>query len=352
MKNLSVVLTILFLSTNCFGQQHSFFTFNTSRFARTIGLGNAFTGLADDIEAVYYNSAGLANFDYYGAVYSKGQGFAFIIEDYTSDDFALILPIAKEIGIFAFSIDRFLLLEGEYKEHIYRLHFARQLFENFSLGTSINHYRHSMESLSVGSEERDNSAGVFDISLSALFKLPITVNPSIDNETRFGFQFQNLIDSDVRINDNTDSKHQTLRVGLSTAIIPKFQKQLSLMPLKFIIVADAVFYGGNYKFDVFQPNFGLELALFEILKLRYGRENEIDINNSSNNSPQHPAKRYGIGLSIPLHKFIPNIEMAEVSFDYGYSDWDKIDESKPMVPSHFSDLTIRESFTIKVYFKY
>ena len=165
MKNLIVVLTILFLVTICFGQQASFFTFNTSRFARVIGLGNAFTGLADDIETVYYNSAGLANLDYYAAIYSKGQGFAFIIDDYTSDDFALIFPIAKKIGIFALSVDRFLLLEGEYKEHIYRFHFARHLFQNFSVGTSINYYRLSTESRYVGTEERDNPAGVFDMSL-------------------------------------------------------------------------------------------------------------------------------------------------------------------------------------------
>jgi hypothetical protein len=352
MKNLSVVIILIFLATICFGQQHSFYIFNTSRFARTIGLGNAFTGLADDIETVYYNSSGLANLDYYAAVYSKGQGSALIINDYTSDDFALILPVAKKIGIFAFSIDRFSLLEGEYKELLYRLHFARHIFENFSLGTSINYYRLSTESPSVGTEERDDSAGVFDISFSALYKLPITVIPSIDNETRFGFQLQNLVDSDVSVNDNKDSKHQSLRVGFSIAIIPKFEKPLSLIPLKFIIVADVVFYGSGYKFDVFQPNFGLELVLFEILHLRYGRENELDINSSYDYSPQHPVKRYGMGLTIPLHKFINDFEMLEFAFDYSYSDWDKIDESNPMWSPISRDLPIRDSFSIKLYFQY
>ncbi len=357
MKQIMVILAILGFLTSCFGQQDQFFEFKTSRFARVVGLGNAFTGLADDIESVYYNSAGLANLDYYAAAYSKGQGFAFIIDDYVADDFAVVLPVFKKLGIFALSLNRFSLLDYTFKENIYQLHFARQLFENFSIGASINYYHIYFESLFNVFQETvsdEISGNAFDMSLSALYLVPITSIPGIINETRFGLQMQNLFDSDVRYTEDMDpnSKYQTLRVGLSTAVIPKIQKQFNLIPLKLIIVGDAVFYGSGYKFGAFQPNFGLELALFEILKFRYGRENEIDINASYDYSPQHPVKRYGIGLSLPLHKFISKFKKVEVSIDYSYSDWDKIDESKPIFPYVSKDLPIRDSITLKIYFQY
>ena len=342
---------MLCILTNGYGQMEQFNEFRTSRFARVIGLGNAFTGLADDIESVYYNSSGLANIDYYAFSYSKGQGFAFTIDDYISDDFAVVLPLFKKLGIFALSFNRLSLPDFNYKEYIYQLHFARQLFEYFSIGSSINYYH-------IYSEDRirsDISGNAFDMSFSALYIIPITSIPSIMNETRFGLQIQNLFDSDVHYAGDMDSdpKHQTLRVGLSTAVIPTFKKQFDLNPLKLIIIADAVFYGKSYKVEVLQPNFGLELALFEILKLRYGRENEIDINAPYENSPQHPVKRYGVGLALPFHKVLSNFEMAEVSIDYSYSNWDKLDETKPIWPLFLSgDLPIRDSFSIKMYFQF
>jgi hypothetical protein len=350
MKQIVVILAILGFLSSSYGQESQFFEFNTSRFARVIGLGNAFTGLADDIESVYYNSSGLANLDYYAVAYSKGQGFTFIIDDYIAEDFAVVLPVFKKLGIFALSLNRLSLLDFDFKENIFQLHFARMLVENLSIGASINYYHMEFDSKSID----ETSGNAFDMSVSALYIIPITSIPGIINETRFGLQMQNLLDSDVHYTVGIDPnpKHQTLRVGLSTAIIPKIQKQLYLIPLKLIIVADAVFYGSSYKFDVFQPNFGLELALFEILKFRYGRENEIDINSSYDYSPQHPVKRYGVGLTLPLHKLITNFEMVEISFDYSYSDWDNIDESNPIASFFSVDLPIRDSFSLKIYFQY
>ena len=130
MKPIIIILIVFGIQMNCFGQQDQFFEFNTARFSRIIGLGNAFTGLADDIESVYYNSAGIANLDYYAAIYSKGHGFALIIDDYKADDLAIILPVLKKLGIFALSVHRFSMLDNTHSENIYRLHFARFLFTN------------------------------------------------------------------------------------------------------------------------------------------------------------------------------------------------------------------------------
>ena len=54
MRSLIFLFILFGFESICSGQQ-AFGELNTSRYAREIGLGNAFTGLADDIQAVYYN---------------------------------------------------------------------------------------------------------------------------------------------------------------------------------------------------------------------------------------------------------------------------------------------------------
>jgi hypothetical protein len=350
------------LLSDTFAQFSQFEEFNTARFSRVIGMGNAFTGLADDIETVYFNPAGLAGLDYYAAIYSMGHGFAVITNDYTADDLAVIIPAFNKLGIFALSVDRFKLTpdavpESTYRECLYRLHFSRFLFTNFSVGTSLNFYcfynYNSSPKIMDESTSNEISGNAFDLSISALYILPAISFPGFVNETRFGFQMQNIIDSDMHYSENleSNSKHQTLRAGLSTGFVPNIQKQFNLIPIKFIIAADGVFYGSAYKFSLFQPNFGIELVLFEILKGRYGRENELVIGDAYEYSPQHPVKRYGLGITIPLHKFIKGFEKLELSVDYSYSDWDQIDESKSFFPYFYNDLPVRDSFSIKLSFQ-
>ncbi len=352
MKYLKTTLIQFSILAFCYGQSSAFFEFNTSRYARVVSLGNAFTGLADDIETVYYNSAGMANLDYYSVAYTRGQGFAFITNDYVADNIAVLIPVFDRIGKIALSLDRLDYEFDDYSESLFRLHYAKKIFKNLSIGTSINFYHLSADSYTEvsdpGSNDRQFTGNAFDISVSALYSMPVRFIPGIYNESRIGFQMQNLFDTEIHYSNElpSESKYQTFRAGISTIMIPKFPKINSLNPLKVIIVADAVFYGSNYNFDVWQPNYGIEIKIFEILNLRYGRENEEEIKNYYDYSPQHPVSRYGFGVEFPIHKFISEYERLMLSFDYSYSDWDKLDESKPFGISN--DLPNRESYSIKL----
>jgi len=338
--------------------QSAFWEFNTSRYARVVSLGNAFTGLADDIESVYYNSAGLANLDDYKIAYSKGNGYAFVINNYTADSYAVLVPTFDELGKFALSVDRLNFEDMDSGYSLYRLHFARNILNNLSVGASINYYHLYADSYSTvefpGGNDEELSANSFDMSLSALYSLPTTSFWGISNETRFGFQIQNIFSTKMKYSGEFDSypKHQTLRLGVSTSIIPELKNIANLIPLKLIVVADAVFYGSEYEFNVWQPNFGIELNILEILSFRFGRENEKVIKDAYDYSPQHPVKRYGIGLRLPLHKLISDYNKVELSLDYSYSDWDKLDETKPMMSFISNDSPIRESFSLKFAFQY
>ena len=350
MKYVEVMVIFFSILKFCFGQGSSFDEFNTSRYTRVIGLGNAFTGLADDIETVYYNSAGLANLDYYSISYSNGQGTTLIIDDYLADNFAILIPTFEKVGKFALSVDRLNYESFSFKRSLYRLHYAKNILNKLSIGTSVNYYHLSVNSyVGVGQElgsDGQFTGNAFDVSISALYSIPIISIPGRNNELRIGLQMQNLFDTKIDYSNelNSDPKHQTFRTGISTIVTPNFSTIFSLIPLKIIVVADAVFYGTKYDFVLWQPNFGIEICLFEIINLRYGRENEEEIKNYYEYSPQHPVKRYGLGFEFPIHRLISSYERLLFSLDYSYSDWDKIDESKPF---GFSKKPIRESYSIK-----
>lgn len=357
MKILITVLFILNLSIVSLGQ-HAFGELNTSRYARAVSLGNAFTGLADGIETVYYNSAGIANLNFYALSYSNGNGFAFLTNDYIADDFAILIPKFSEIGKFALSVDRLSLNDNNFGYNLYRLHYARNIVDNLSVGASINFYYFFADSYSsvtnpIGIEE-DFSGSSIDMSFSSLFILPNKKIYGSLSETRFGMQLQNLFSNNMSYSNDMDSdtKHQVIRLGISNSIIPIIKKIANLTPLKFIIAADAVFYGSEYMFNLFQPNYGIELTVFDILSLRYGRENENKIGDAYNYSPQHPVKRYGIGLTLPLHKIFKRPKLLEILFDYSYSNWDKIDETKPIYGFISKDILIRESFSLTINYLY
>ncbi len=350
-----LIILLFAFSTICSSQNGAYSDFNTSRYTRVISLGNAFTGLADDIETVYYNSAGLAFLNYYGAIYSKGQGFFFIIDEYRAENFAILIPTFN-IGKFAVSGDR--LSAYDISQNLLRLHFATNFSNHFAIGTSVNYY-YSRSKRNEPISQSETFAQAVDISLSLLFiKSEVNISGS-SNEARLGIQLQNVFDTDIQHEDyllsnfrvNPFLKHQSLRTGISFIINPQIQPILNLNPAKVKIVFDLVFYGKNYKSNLLQTNFGIELTILEFVNIRYGRENEKELNNIYSYSPQHPAKRFGIGLKLPIHELLDRKDIIELSFDYGFSDWDKIDETKRFKVEDFVfDKPVKDSFSIKIAF--
>lgn len=62
MFNLSIIFALLL--NNCVG-------------ARPLGMGGAFIGLANDVNAVYWNPAGLAQINKYQMTYTYGEHFGY-----------------------------------------------------------------------------------------------------------------------------------------------------------------------------------------------------------------------------------------------------------------------------------
>jgi hypothetical protein len=303
--------------------------FHTSRFARPIGLGHAYTGIAEGVEATYYNSAGLAFMEGWGIAYSYGNGSQFLIP-VTPYDLAICTPDIGGIGHLAFSA-HYLIIEtdGYLRYVLYRLHNSHRLGDMFSIGGSLNLYQLSYE---PGDGRADQNEQAIDLNLSGLYRLQGIFLSEKQDMLKVGIQLTNLfatelpdINSRILLGDIKHPLPQSLSMGISYTWQPNWTAVNGLRALallaSFDLVYDNILENETYKADRRLANIGIELRLLEILALRYGRENEDPLSDIKYTTPQYPVSRFGLGLNLPLHKFFEMNKKLVVLVDYAQGDW-------------------------------
>jgi hypothetical protein len=346
MKKHFIIIFILI----CFNLSYPQFDFfyQTSHFGRPIGMGNTYIGIAEGIETTFYNSAGLPYIDYYGFAFSHGTGTQIDI-DPTPFAMALVIPHFKNIGSFAFSFHHLNFWDNIYL--MYRLHYGCFITDNLSLGTSVNGYYQKVNVFSLEEGETTKSSHTFDLSVSALYSKTNLILSDNRDVLRIGFQFNNIFASEVkRLIDITNTVSgseliQSFGIGLSYKYIFGFEKIYDLTPLSLLIGSDFIFDNSlnhrEYKFDRLNPNFGLELVLLEILFLRFGRENDVNLSDVEYTTPQYPVSRFGFGINLPMQRILKNKKEVFILFDYSYSKWLHEDEFPIMENKQKSSYTIQ-----------
>lgn len=335
MRKYFVLFALLFcVPLNDIFSQSFYEILGTSHYSRAIRLGNSYAGIAEGTEAIYYNVAGLAKLNGYSALYSSGQGFAFIIDDARLNDFALAFQLPENIGTAALSLQAFTSpsFTDEFGMYIYSLSFAKKLFSQLSAGISINYYYETLLASSPTNPSADEkfTASAFDLNLGLLYELPNEIKLSDSDEFNVGLQIKNLLNSELQFEDFNEGNNlfQEIRLGLGYLFNPNLENINGLNPLTIQLSTDAVFKGTDYDFTEWQPNFGIELTAFEIVQLSFGRENENQIKKTYDYSFQHPVNRYGVGLNIPVEKIIELPYKCHMNINYCISDWQKIDEDE------------------------
>ena len=322
---------ILFLTANL--AQSSFSSIlGTSHFARTIRLGNAYTGVAEGTEALFYNVAGIADSKAYGVLFSKGQGYGIFVEDVKAYDYAIVAPLPDNWGNIGLSINTlaFQFYDGNFKDNIYSLGYAKNIIDDLSIGLTANYYYFNSSSTNISAEEPYSVSGTaFDINLGILYELPELLKITDKDKFKIGFQIKNLLNSKTDYNNSFDDEplYQNLRLGTSYKFSPNMDNIYGLHPLKLLLTFDVVFFGSDYDFRIWQPNYGIELTIFELLEVSFGRESEKKIKEVDYQSPQHPVNRYGFGLNIPLDYLLELSYKVNLKIDYCISDWQQIDEN-------------------------
>ncbi len=249
---------------------------------RALGMGEAYTTLAEDISGVYWNPAGIAefntmqafvnHFDYIGDLYYDFGAFAIPIENLGT--FAVFVGRLGMPDIERTTID-YPNGTGEKvsaSSVVIGLSYARALTDRFSIGGNVKLINESIWHSSA-------SAVAFDIGvLYRTFFKNIRIGMSISN---FGSQMKMegrdmLVQHDISDtfegnNENINAYMDTdqfplpilFRVGLSANITNDF---LGIEEHDWIISIDAIHPNDNKEY----MNIGTELKLFDLISLRSG----------------------------------------------------------------------------------
>ncbi len=350
MKNISFLFVLVFLTENL-SAQGAFTEYSTSHYARTIRLGNTYTGIAEGAEALYYNPAGIANSNSYEFLFSNGIGLAPFVDGTRPYDYAVVTPLPENFGSVGFSAQTlYYIYFRETQENIFNLSYAYQFFNSLSVGLTAGYYHfHAVPQLSIGDWFISEEGSAIDLSLGVLYELPANMKISDRDDFKIGFSFKNFLNSKIKLEptNNEYFLNQTMRAGISYRFVPLFPgkketdpilcRPEAIRPIQILAAIDLVYAGSDYDFKLYYPNYAIELTIYEILEISFGRENEKSLSESSNQPlpPQYPVNRYGIGLNAPLHLLFESSNKMIIKINYSKSDWEPINEENVNLP-HFS----------------
>lgn len=287
---------------------------------RAVGMGSAFTATSDDITAVYWNPAGLANINSNEAFFNHTTWIADVGFDYAS--IATHLPGIGTIGAFVVvlnAIDGMLIRTVENPlgtgerfdagSMAIGLSFARNLTDNFSIGFNAKYIREYIW---------NESAAGFALDAGAMYKIPILnefrLAASISN---FGTKMKmhgrdileikqvgtngtgNLINSFIELEEW--ELPLMFRVGVAADLIKDESSRLTT-------AIDAVHPNDHTEY----VNTGFEYAWNEMIFLRGGYTSLFEKDTEK-------GLTVGVGLNYRL------IESVRVLFDYAYQDFGRLE---------------------------
>lgn len=286
---------------------------------RAIGMGGAFTSIADDITSVYWNPSGTANIQANEVYFNHSNLYMDI-----SNDFAAISTNVSGFGsigafVSVLSVDEMLVRTveqpegtGEYFDYgsiVVGLNYSRFLTENFSIGFNAKYINESIWNM---------SATGFAIDVGTLYKIPVLnelrIAASVSN---FGTKMQ-LAGRDVTeivpagagggnfVNSNLELDEFDLpllfRFGISADVIKEGTSRLTA-------AVDAIHPNDHTEYI----NSGLEYAWNEIIFIRAGY-------NSLFEEDSEKGLTFGFGLNYRI------VDMIKVKLDYAYQDFGRLTE--------------------------
>ena len=286
---------------------------------RAIGMGGAFTSIADDITSVYWNPSGTANIQSNEVYFNHSNLYMDI-----SNDFAAISTNVSGFGsigafVSVLSVDEMLVRTveqpegtGEYFDYgsiVVGLNYSRFLTENFSIGFNAKYINESIWNM---------SATGFAIDIGTLYKIPVLnelrIAASVSN---FGTKMQ-LAGRDVTeivpagagggnfVNSNLELDEFDLpllfRFGISADVIKEGTSRLT-------VAVDAIHPNDHTEYI----NSGLEYAWNEIIFIRAGY-------NSLFEEDSEKGLTFGFGLNYRI------VDMIKVKLDYAYQDFGRLTE--------------------------
>lgn len=284
---------------------------------RAIGMGGAFTAIADDISAIHWNPSGTANINTNEAFFNHTSLYSDINHDYAA--FATNLANLGTVGAFVsvLSTDDMKVRTIEnpegtgelfnYSTIVMGVNYSKFLTTNFAIGFNIKYISESLWHM--------NATG-FAIDIGTLYKIPVLnelrIASSISN---FGTKMQ-LAGRDATviwesgagneniINSNIELEKFDLplifRFGISADVVKSEST-------RFTLGVDAIHPNDNSEYI----NSGLEFAWNEIVFLRAGYNSLFEVDSEK-------GLTFGFGLNYRI------FELVRAKIDYAYQDFGRL----------------------------
>jgi len=289
--------------------------------AKAVSMGSAFTSIANDVSALYWNSAGIAKLDRISMNFTNTQWIADMNHNY----FGMVLPLdgvsSVGIGVIQFStgqIENTTILQPKGTGIFY---------DAEDLAVSVSYARQLIEQVSVGVSAKYVSQRIWNTTAQTVaFDLGILLNTGF-HDLKMGFSFQNFgpeltmkgsdlvktvdLDPSSETNPLVESNLTTqpfslptsYRAGISMAIIGNTgMAQISSSTL--IVSAEALHLNDNPE----HYSVGLEYGFMDVFFLRGGYIFNTD----------EEGLTLGSGLSF-------NLGSSVITFDYAYADFGVFD---------------------------
>jgi opacity protein-like surface antigen len=284
---------------------------------RAIGMGGAFTSIANDITAMYWNPGGTANIVSNEVYFNHTTLYADIKYDYAA--FASNLSDFGTVGAFVsvLSMDEMKVRTIENPEGtgeffdagalVIGLNYSRFLTENFSIGFNVKYINESIYNM---------SANGFAVDIGTLYKIPVL------NELRIASSISNF-GTKMQLAGRDITRTITSGAGESNLINTNIELDKFDLPLlfRFGLSADVVRESTSRltaSIDAVHPNdhseyisSGIEYSWNEIVHLRAGYNSLFEKDSEK-------------GLTLGFGLYYRIIDLIKVKLDYAYQDFGRL----------------------------
>jgi len=274
--------------------------------SRSAALGQAYVALANDAEALYWNPAGISQFDKNEVIFANTQWFVD-----TQLEFAGIVYHLSQANSIGFSVTYLHTEEMKettvlqpfgtgryfnYSDALLSLTFARNMTERFSFGLSVKYMNETLAELTMQSFLFDLGTYYKTGWKSVRFGVAVS-NFGRDMAPSGSFRYENLENEIVEVNSFQEFSPPTVfRIGVASELFENDQH-------KFISAVQLNHPNDNDE----NVNLGLEYWWKDVFSLRGGYVSGREEENFS----------LGFGVHLPL-------SVVDFRFDYAFSNFGRL----------------------------
>ncbi len=274
--------------------------------SRAEAMGRGYVTIDGDMDAYFYNPAGIANINFIDLKFTTSSPY-YGIDKARYYQFGLgyhliqYLTIGLNINLVSYGEEYYVYNEQTFEPDKkvtpylsnYTLTLATPLSNNLSFGWNINYF-------SENYVDDPHSTLFFDVGSIYKHKLPTSF--ASENELSLGVSVTNLTFSKVKYDDFDVDLPVISRFGFSYYTSPNLAE---LMPeMKTLEILGQAEYQYLFNYDYRDGlHLGLETKFFEMFALRFGFYYEnIDDHEQDDNKDQLSDFTYGFGFDIPIQR--------------------------------------------------